>query len=266
MYADIYSLGQGEVVHNTGVHVFSVRNLQVLYGYRFEAVPKEILRFACGSLGEWQASSGTMPLIEIVHHRQSPLAYPQLPPECKTANFQKSGTQRRLVPITNPAELAMFAAGAQPYKVGPARFGKATPPKKWDVPDLTKEAERRVEEMKAVKPAPPPPVQDLLPSTGPQPTPQVGNKDPHARPNIMDFLPKAGDVPLNLQGLDFGPPGPGDIVPGGLLDLEDLQQPEETEYMVDAPTHCQAMTARGDPCQRKQKTGTIYCGAHQHRA
>jgi len=264
MFVDIYSLGQGEVTHTTGPHVFSVRNLQVLYGYRFEAVPKEILPLACGPLGEWTASSGKTPVVEIVHHRQSPLAYPQLPPECKTRNFQKSGTLRRLVPITNTVELAMFAAGVRPYKVDPLPFGKAPVEKKWEVPDLTEEAARRMEEMKSpVKvPPPPAPVQDMLPD---MPKPSGAKKDPHSRPNMMDFLPKQGDTPFNPEALDFGPPGPGDIVPGGLLGLEDLQEPEEREYLVDAPTHCQATTARGDPCRRSVKAGTIYCGGHQNR-
>ena len=264
MYCDIYSLGQGEVSHTDERTVFSLRNLQVLYGYVFDRIPTVLLKRACGSLGEWKATDGTMPLLEIVYHRQTPLAYMQLPPECRTKDFQKAGTSRRLVPITNPVERAMFATGQAPYKVDPLPFGPAVKPaKKWDVPNLQEEAKKRVEELKrgasAVKPDASP-----EPQAPPFPPQKAGSKDPHARPDIKDFLPSQDEVHINPAGLDFGGPRPGDISPGGLLDEEDVTEPSETSYALQPPpSHCTAKTARGDPCRRAVKTGTVFCGGHQ---
>jgi len=261
MYCDIYSLGQGELCHSDERTVFSVRNLQVLHGYVFDRVPKVVLKRACGPLGEWKASDGTMPLIEIVYHRQSPLAYPQLPLECRTSSFQKSGTQRRLVPITNPVERQMFVTGQAPYKVDPLPFAPTPEPKRWEVPNLEGEAQKRVEELKKAPATKPEPDHPPFPVEQPK---TVG-KDPHARPNIKDFLPSMSEVRLDPSALNFGPARPGDIAPGGLLDEGDVESPSEDGYITSAPSHCTAVTARGDACRRPVKTGTLFCGAHQKR-
>ena len=135
------------------------------------------------------------------------------------------------------------------------------PPKKWDVPDLQEEARKRVEELKKQPPIvrPEEPKPDVLPLSA-----KPGNKDPHARPDIKDFLPSMDEIALHPEALDFGGPRPGDIAPGGLLDESDVKEPEETSYVtLPAPTHCTAKTARGDACRRSVKAGTAFCGGHQ---
>lgn len=133
MFCDLYSLGRGEVSSRQGGCLFSLNNLQVVRGYRFSRVPKSVLEQACGSLGQW-CEGGDLPMLEIVHHHEAPKAWPQIPARWRTPEIQGTGTASRMVPVTNPIELAMFSGDEEPYE--PLGSPRIPEPQKVDVNEL----------------------------------------------------------------------------------------------------------------------------------
>ena len=238
MFVDIFSLGQGQVNATApGGVVFGLNNLQVLHGYRFEAIPEEVLRVACGPYGKWDGE-GT-PLLEIVDFHGAPVMWPQLPPEHRTLAIQGAGVAYK-VPLN----------GKMPEK------RKPLPPR--PVPE-TVSAEIRSKLTNPTIPLPNPIAEaggaSVLPSTDvPKTTIRPSFVDGGLRPLIEDLTN-----------------APASISPRPVVEMEDEEEedeealPKPLEIEKEDKATCAGTTASGSSCGRSPMAGQPYCYAHRGR-
>lgn len=231
MHVDLYSLGRGEICSGS----FGLRNLQVLTDYRLESIPEEVVSAACGPFGEWKQGDPS-PKLEIVGRRQQPRAYMRLAPEFRTADFQKSGTVRKLVPMKG-LERKMFPESSKPLTVSTMPYVKKA--STWEIPDKKEEAAKAVEEMRDEV------VEEPLPEI---PAP-LGE-----RPNIdMAIGPEHMNLDTSIFDDDIA--AASDPLPGlGFV------EPKETD--VDAAPRCTGTNKNGQKCHRRPAKDSERCGAH----